>query len=51
MVKLGAMQTYNYIKAAAKTTPGLKPLADKLGERFRKAKRQKGAGQPSGAEG
>ena len=32
-----ATQTYNYVKAAAKTTPGLKPVADQLGERFQKA--------------
>jgi hypothetical protein len=32
-----ATQVYNYVKAAAKNTPGLKPLADQLGERFQKA--------------
>ena len=31
-----AMQTYEYIKTAAKTEPGLKALADELGERFKK---------------
>jgi hypothetical protein len=36
-----ASQVYNYIKTAAKTTPGLRPLADQLGERFQKASRQK----------
>src|SRR5215471_21063284 len=32
-----AMQTYEYIKTAAKTEPGLKALADDLGERFKKS--------------
>jgi len=32
-----ATQVYNYVKTAAKTTPGLKPVADQLGERFKKA--------------
>jgi hypothetical protein len=36
-----ATQTYQYIKTAAKTTPGLKPAADQLGERFQRASRQK----------
>jgi peptidyl-tRNA hydrolase len=31
-----ATQIYNYVKAAVKTTPGLKPVADQLGERFQK---------------
>jgi hypothetical protein len=31
-----AVQVYNYVKAAVKTTPGLKPVADQLGERFQK---------------
>jgi len=38
-----ATQTYKYVKTAAKTTPGLRPAAEKLGERFDKAKRRKGA--------
>nr|VFK79646.1 MAG: hypothetical protein BECKSD772D_GA0070982_105817 [Candidatus Kentron sp. SD] len=29
------------IKAAAKTTPGLKPVAEQLGERFKQAKKKK----------
>ena len=32
-----AVDVYNYVKAAAKKTPGLKPVADQLGERFQKA--------------
>ena len=36
-----ATQVYNYVKAGAKTTPGLKPVADQLGERFQKASPQK----------
>jgi nickel-dependent lactate racemase len=36
-----AMQAYKYIKTAAETTPGLKPLADQLGERFKKASKPK----------
>lgn len=32
-----ATQVYNYVKAAAATTPGLKPVADQLGQRFQKA--------------
>jgi hypothetical protein len=35
-----ASQVYNYVKTAAKTTPGLKPVADQLGERFQKTKNQ-----------
>lgn len=42
----GAMQTYNYIKAAAKNTPGLKPVAEQLGARFQKAGRQKEPSTP-----
>ena len=32
-----AMQTYEYVKTGAKTNPGLKTLADELGERFKKS--------------
>lgn len=32
-----ASDVYNYVKAAAKKTPGLKPVADQLGQRFQKA--------------
>ena len=38
-----ATQVYEYVKTAAKTTPGLKPVAEQLGERFQKAKPQKDA--------
>jgi hypothetical protein len=33
----GASDVYNYVKAAAKKTPGLKPLADQLGQLYQKA--------------
>nr|VFK12963.1 MAG: hypothetical protein BECKLPF1236A_GA0070988_100807 [Candidatus Kentron sp. LPFa]VFK29038.1 MAG: hypothetical protein BECKLPF1236C_GA0070990_100798 [Candidatus Kentron sp. LPFa] len=36
-----AAQVYTYVKAAAKTTPGLKPVAEQLGERFKQAKKKK----------
>ena len=32
-----ANQVYSYVKSAAKITPGLKPVADQLGERFQKS--------------
>lgn len=38
-----AMQGYDYIKASAKNTPGLKPVVEQLGERFQKASRSKEA--------
>jgi len=38
-------QVYNYVKTAAATTPGLKPVADQLGQRFQKAS----AAQPAPA--
>ena len=41
-----ATQVYNYVKAAAKTTPGLKPVADQLGERFQKASTPKAPSPP-----
>jgi len=41
-----ATQVYNYVKAAAKTTPGLKPVADQLGERFQRANAAKPAPAP-----
>jgi hypothetical protein len=41
-----ATQVYNYVKEAAKTTPGLKPLADQLGEQFQKASRTKAPEPP-----
>ena len=36
-----ASQVYNYVKTAAKTTPGMKPVAEQLGERFRRTGKQK----------
>lgn len=42
-----ATQVYQYVKAAAKTTPGLKPVADQLGERFQKAGKQKKPDKPA----
>ncbi len=44
------IQTYNYVKEAAKTTPGLKPVAEQLGERFQKASKQKET-PPAGGSG
>src|SRR6266576_2258034 len=41
-----AIQVYNYVKEAAKTTPGLKPLADQLGEQFQRANKPKAAAPP-----
>jgi uncharacterized phage infection (PIP) family protein YhgE len=32
-----AAQVYGYVKSAAKTIPGLKPVADQLAERFQRA--------------
>jgi hypothetical protein len=32
-----ATEVYNYVKAAVKKSPGLKPVADQLGARFQKA--------------
>lgn len=42
----GAITTYNYAKAASKTTPGLKPVAEQLGARFQKASKKKEPGEP-----
>lgn len=38
-----ASDVYNYVKAAAKKTPGLKPLADQLGQLYEKAVKPPGA--------
>ncbi|WP_133513016.1 hypothetical protein [Candidatus Thiosymbion oneisti] len=38
-----AAQVYKYVKTAAQTTPGLKPVAEQLGERFRRAGERKPA--------
>lgn len=42
-----ATQVYNYVKAAAKNTPGLKPIAEQLGERFQKSRKPKEPTSPS----
>lgn len=42
-----AMQVYIYVKAAAKITPGLKPVAEQLSERFQKSGRSKKLAKPS----
>nr|VFJ93493.1 MAG: hypothetical protein BECKLFY1418A_GA0070994_103213 [Candidatus Kentron sp. LFY] len=42
-----ATQVYNYVKTAAKTTPGLKPVADQLGQRFKKAGRHRKPADPA----
>jgi hypothetical protein len=36
-----ATQVYNYVREAAKTTPGLKPVAEQLGEHFQRAGKAK----------
>jgi uncharacterized phage infection (PIP) family protein YhgE len=41
-----ASQVYNYVKTAAKTTPGLKPVAEQLGERFQKTRKPKETPKP-----
>jgi uncharacterized phage infection (PIP) family protein YhgE len=42
-----ATQVYNYVKTAAKNTPGLKPIAEQLGERFQKSPKPKEPKPPS----
>ena len=42
-----AMQVYNYTKTAAKITPGLKPVAEQLSERFQKAGKVRKTAKPS----
>jgi hypothetical protein len=42
-----SIQVYNYVKTAAKTTPGLKPVADQLGERFQKASKPSKPAKPT----
>jgi hypothetical protein len=37
----GGTQVYKYVAAASETRPGLKPLADQLGERFQRASPKK----------
>ncbi|MGA9770452.1 MAG: hypothetical protein WBV94_15545 [Blastocatellia bacterium] len=41
-----ANQVYTYVKVAAKITPGLKPIAEQLGERFQKTGKQKKLATP-----
>jgi len=42
-----ASLVYKYVQAGAKTTPGLKPVADQLGERFKRAGKQTKSPKPS----
>ena len=42
-----AIQAYSYVKTAAKTTPGLKPVAQQLGERFQRAGKQRKVAKPT----
>ena len=42
-----ARSVYEYVKSAAKNTPGLKPVADQLGERFQHASAAKPAATPA----
>ena len=42
-----ATQVYSYVKTAAKITPGLKPVAEQLGERFQKASKPKKTAAPT----
>lgn len=37
----GGSQVYKYVTTAAKVTPGLKPVAEQLGERFKKLGKRK----------
>lgn len=39
-------QVYKYVTTAAKTTPGLKPVAEQLGERFKKLGKKKETPNP-----
>lgn len=41
-----AKQVYSYVKTAAKTTPGLKPIAEQLGERFQRSGKSKPPAAP-----
>jgi hypothetical protein len=42
-----ARQVYEYVKAAVKKTPGLKPVADQLAERFQRTSAVKPASTPA----
>lgn len=41
-----ATQVYKYVQAALPTTPGLKPIADQLGQRFQKTSKAKTPATP-----
>jgi hypothetical protein len=41
-----ATLVYNYVKTAARNTPGLRPVAEQLGERFQKTRKPKGTPKP-----
>lgn len=43
----GGSQVYKYVNAASTTTPGLKPLAEQLGERFKRAGKVKDKTKPN----
>ena len=43
----GGTTVYNYVKAAVASTPGLKPVADQLGARFEKTKKQAAPAKPA----
>lgn len=43
----GGSQVYKYVNTAAKDTPGLKPVAEQLGERFRRAGKVKDKTKPN----
>lgn len=43
----GGSQVYKYVQAGAKTTPGLKTVADQLGERFKRAGKKTKLPKPS----
>lgn len=41
-----ASQVYTYVKTASKVTPGLRPIAEQLGERFKRAGKSKQPPKP-----
>lgn len=47
----GGSQVYRYVQAATKITPGLKPAAERLGERFRRAGKGKDKTKPDPKRG
>ncbi len=42
----GGLNLYSYVKVAAKTEPGLRPVDEQLGARFKRAKAKTNAPQP-----